>query len=60
MAKTGQGNGLDMRDNIEKLKLNDKSSYGSDPEVNGNVNVEEKRVDKYGFTGGAQQYSAEA
>ncbi|CAN9504901.1 unnamed protein product [Ophioblennius macclurei] len=48
MAKTQekQGNGLDSAD---KLTYNGKGS-GSDPEEN--------QVDKYGFTGGAQQTSA--
>ncbi|KAM3599913.1 uncharacterized protein V6R79_013690 [Siganus canaliculatus] len=60
MAKTEQGNGLDMRGSTDKLtdKVNGKGgSYGSDPEVNGNVVPDESQVDKYGFTGGAQQVS---
>lgn len=59
MAKTKQGNGLDMRDSTEKLKDSNTSTYGSEPELNGNAIPERKPVDKYGFTGGAQQYSAE-
>nr|XP_046231550.1 TBC1 domain family member 10A [Scatophagus argus] len=56
MAKTEQGNGLDLRGSTEKLTENGKgNSYGSDPEVNGSTVPGEKQVDKYGFTGGAQQ-----
>uniref|UniRef100_A0A8C6WIL1 TBC1 domain family, member 10Ab n=1 Tax=Neogobius melanostomus TaxID=47308 RepID=A0A8C6WIL1_9GOBI len=54
MAKTKQGNGLDMRVSTEYSK------HGSEPEVNGNAISEEKPVDKYGFTGGAQQYTADS
>lgn len=57
MAKTGQGNGLDMRVSTEQhidSRISSKSG-GSEPEVNGNAVSEEKLVDKYGFTGGAQQ-----
>ncbi|XP_074546775.1 TBC1 domain family member 10A-like [Halichoeres trimaculatus] len=55
MAKTEQGNGLDMQDGRGKLTDNGNgSSFGSDPEVNGNA-ISEAQVDKYGFTGGAQQ-----
>lgn len=60
MAETEQGNGLDVRGSTDKLTSNGKDrSYGSDPEVtlNGSVIQEEKQVDKYGFTGGAQQTS---
>lgn len=58
MAKTEQGNGLDLRGSTEKLTDNGKGgSYGSDPEVNGNGIPGETQVDKYGFTGGAQQNS---
>lgn len=57
MAKTEQGNGLAVRDGADKLTYNGKGS-GSDPEVNGGVIEEENQVDKYGFTGGAQQTSA--
>ncbi|KAK5900878.1 TBC1 domain family member 10A-like [Pseudochaenichthys georgianus] len=58
MAKIEQGNGVDLRGSPEKLTDNGKgSSYGSDPEVNGNV-PGEKEVDKYGFSGGAQQHSS--
>ncbi|XP_072227734.1 TBC1 domain family member 10A [Leuresthes tenuis] len=57
MAKTERDNGLDMRDSTEKLTNNGRgSSHRSDPEVNGNI-PEETQVDKYGFTGGAQQNS---
>ncbi|KAF3849158.1 hypothetical protein F7725_015655 [Dissostichus mawsoni] len=58
MAKIEHGNGVDLRGSPEKLTDNGKgSSYGSDPEVNGNV-PGEKEVDKYGFSGGAQQHSS--
>lgn len=60
MAKTEQGNGLDLRGSTEKLTDNGKgSSFGSDPEVNGSV-PGETQVDKYGFTGGAQQHTGES
>ncbi|XP_049908731.1 TBC1 domain family member 10A [Epinephelus moara] len=60
MAKTEQGNGLDMRGSTEKLTDNNGKgvSYGSDPEINGTI-PGERQVDKYGFTGGAQQHSGE-
>ncbi|MEQ2251059.1 hypothetical protein ILYODFUR_007087 [Ilyodon furcidens] len=56
MATTEQGNGLELHDNTEKLTdSNGKgSSNGLDPGVNGSI-PEESQVDKYGFTGGAQQ-----
>lgn len=58
MAKTEQGNGLDMGVSTEKLTDNGYGrSYGSDPEANGSAIPGEKQVDKYGFTGGAQQFS---
>ncbi|XP_070780478.1 TBC1 domain family member 10A [Enoplosus armatus] len=62
MAKTEQGNGLDLRGSAEKLTDNGKgSSYGSDPEVNGSAVVPgETQVDKYGFIGGAQQFSGDS
>lgn len=56
MAKTEQGNGFHMRGTPEKLTDNGK---GSDPEANGNVVLGETEVDKYGFSGGAQQHSGE-
>ncbi|XP_030292193.1 TBC1 domain family member 10A-like [Sparus aurata] len=56
MAKTEQGNGLHLRGTAEKLTDNGK---GSDPEANGNVVLGETEVDKYGFSGGAQQHSGE-
>lgn len=60
MAKIEKGNGLDLRDSTEKLKDNGKNtSYGSDPEANGSAIPGETQVDKYGFTGGAQQYSGD-
>ncbi|KAK5852139.1 hypothetical protein PBY51_023635 [Eleginops maclovinus] len=58
MAKIEQGNGVDLRGSTEKLTDNGKgSSYGADLEVNGNF-PGEKQVDKYGFSGGAQQHSS--
>ncbi|XP_008297001.1 TBC1 domain family member 10A-like [Stegastes partitus] len=54
MAKTEQGNGLDLRGSTEKLTDNGR---GSEPEVNGGGVPGETPVDKYGFTGGAQQNS---
>ncbi|XP_056260151.1 TBC1 domain family member 10A [Seriola aureovittata] len=61
MAKTEQGNGLEMRGSTEKLTDNGKGSlYGSDTEVNGNAIPREEPVDKYGFTGGAQQNSRDS
>lgn len=59
MAKTEQGNGLDMRVSTEKLTDNGRS-YGSDTEANGSATPGEKQVDKYGFTGGAQQNSGDS
>ncbi|XP_071321711.1 TBC1 domain family member 10A isoform X1 [Trachinotus anak] len=60
MAKTEQGNGLDVRGSTDKLTDNGKGNlYGSDTEVNGNAIPDQEQVDKYGFTGGAQQYSGD-
>lgn len=56
MAKNNHRNGLDFRGSRDKLTDNGKSGlYGSEAEVNGNAIPPEERVDKYGFTGGAQQ-----
>lgn len=61
MARTELSNGLNLRDNPEKLTENGTgSSHGLDPEVNGNVVPGETQVDKYGFTGGAQQYAGDS
>lgn len=61
MAKTEQGNGLNMRVGTEKLTDNGYGpSHGSDPEANGSAIPGEKQVDKYGFTGGAQQYAGDS
>ncbi|XP_017265902.1 TBC1 domain family member 10A [Kryptolebias marmoratus] len=54
MAKTEQGNGLEIRGSAEKLTDSEKGT-----EVNGSVPEEDRQVDKYGFTGGAQQYSGD-
>ncbi|KAM6902664.1 TBC1 domain family member 10A-like [Xenentodon cancila] len=57
MAKTEQGNGREMRGNTEKSTDNGNDvSRGPDQEANGQIGAE-RQVDKYGFTGGAQQYS---
>lgn len=59
MAKTEQrGNGLDLRGSTDKLTDNN-GTGSSDPEVNGNVLTGESQVDRYGFTGGAQQSSGD-
>lgn len=56
MAKTEQGNGFDKRGSTEKLTDNGKTGpFGSDIEENVSFTSGEKQVDKYGFTGGAQQ-----
>ncbi|GAA6217035.1 TBC1 domain family member 10A-like [Lates japonicus] len=61
MAKTEQGNGLDMRGSTEKLTDNGKGGlYGSDTEVNGSAISGEEQVDKYGFRGGAQQFTTDS
>ena len=36
------------------------SSFGSDSEVNGYANTGERQTDKYGFIGGAQQFSGDS
>ncbi|KAM9307359.1 TBC1 domain family member 10A-like [Pholidichthys leucotaenia] len=53
MAETEQGNGLNHLGSTEKLTGN--GTGVSEPEVNGNVVPRDTPVDKYGFTGGAQQ-----
>ncbi|XP_014906900.1 TBC1 domain family member 10A-like [Poecilia latipinna] len=60
MAKTEQRNGLELQGNTEKLTDSNgkSSSNGLEPEVNGSI-PEETQVDKYGFTGGAQQSAGE-
>ncbi|XP_038149743.1 TBC1 domain family member 10A-like [Cyprinodon tularosa] len=60
MAKTEQGNGLELHDNTEKLtdSKGKGESNGMDPEVNGSI-PEDRQVDKYGFSGGTQQELAE-
>ncbi|XP_053303590.1 TBC1 domain family member 10A isoform X1 [Pleuronectes platessa] len=57
MAKTERGNGLDTA--TDKLTDNGKGG-GAGAEVNGGAIQGEDRVDKYGFTGGAQQNSEES
>lgn len=57
MAKAEQGNGLDLRGGAEKLTDGGKgTSQVAEPEANGGVPGGETQVDKYGFTGGAQQH----
>ncbi|XP_054613450.1 TBC1 domain family member 10A-like [Dunckerocampus dactyliophorus] len=64
MARTDQGNGLDFRGSTDKLTGSGGGSscgsFTSDVvtlEANGTDDTSgEKQVDKYGFTGGAQQY----
>lgn len=56
MARSGNGSRLDSPGVAEKLTDNGKSSWSmSDPGANGSAAAEEKQVDKYGFSGGAQQ-----
>lgn len=56
MARSGHGNGLDSADIAEKLTYHgNRGGFVSDPGTNGSAVPEEKQVDKYGFTGGAQQ-----
>ncbi|XP_037548445.1 TBC1 domain family member 10A [Nematolebias whitei] len=59
MAKTEQVNGLEIRGDAEKLTDSEKGISGSEPEANGFIPGEDRQVDKYGFTGGAQQSSLE-
>lgn len=59
MAKTEQGNGLEIRGEAEKLTDIEKGTPESEPEVNGFIPGEDRQVDKYGFTGGAQQSSGD-
>lgn len=40
---------------ISSSRVDDESSLGSDSEINGFTS--ERQTDKYGFIGGAQQYS---
>lgn len=52
MARSEQGNGLEMRGDRDKLTDNGKAEQ----EVKGSPVIDgEKQVDRYGFTGGAQQ-----
>ena len=54
MAKTEEGNGLNLRGSAERLTDN-----VTGLEVNGSVTPEDAPVDRYGFTGGAQQISGD-
>lgn len=58
MATTEQGNGFHLGGSGEKLTDTGKS-YGSDTDANGDA-TPVKQVDKYGFTGGAQQYPTDS
>lgn len=61
MAKTEQVNGLrQLRGSSADDKLTDNGRASSDLEPNGSSIPGETQVDKYGFTGGAQQVSGEA
>lgn len=62
MAKTEQVNGLrQLRGSSSAAdKLTDNGRASSDLEPNGSAIPGETQVDKYGFTGGAQQVSGEA
>lgn len=56
-------NGLKSADSrsirtISSSHMDDESSLGSDSEINGFTN--DRHTDKYGFIGGAQQYSEES
>ncbi|CAL1569482.1 unnamed protein product [Knipowitschia caucasica] len=53
MAKVERSNGQDVQNRTDLGK------YGTELEVNGN-GVEESPVDRYGFTGGSQQNSAQS
>lgn len=59
MAKTEQVNGLQQLRGSAADKLTDNGRASSDPEPNGSALPGETQVDKYGFTGGAQQVSGE-
>lgn len=67
MAKIEPGNGLksaesrkSLRGTTESLALTDGEGnlFGSDSELN--VYTSERQTDKYGFIGGAQQYSEQS
>ncbi|XP_041855820.1 TBC1 domain family member 10A-like [Melanotaenia boesemani] len=61
MAKIENGRqSLDTRSirTISSIHIDDESSLGSDSEINGFTS--ERQTDKYGFIGGAQQYSEES
>lgn len=59
MAKTEQVNGLQQLRSSAADKLTDNGKASSDLEPNGSAVPGETQVDKYGFTGGAQQVSGE-
>lgn len=50
---------MNLRVSTEKPVDNSVNSNGSEAEVNGNA-ISEKQVDKYGFTGGAQQNTTDS
>lgn len=72
MARIEQSNGLQsahqstrsLRGTMENLtddgEAEGNSSFGSDSEVNGYANTGERQTDKYGFIGGAQQFSGDS
>lgn len=59
MAKTEQVNGLQQLRSSAADTLTDSGKASSDLEPNGSAVPGESQVDKYGFTGGAQQVSGE-
>ncbi|XP_071769606.1 TBC1 domain family member 10A [Centroberyx gerrardi] len=68
MARIERGNGLSSAESSRSLRGTTENltedgegnSYGSDSEVNGFAVSEEKQADKYGFIGGAQQFSGQS
>lgn len=59
MAKTEQVNGLQQLWGSTADKLTDYGKASSELEPNGSAVPGETHVDKYGFTGGAQQVAGE-
>ncbi|XP_013859245.1 TBC1 domain family member 10A [Austrofundulus limnaeus] len=58
MAKPEQGNGLEIRGGTEKLTDREKGQANGTTTIPGEE--DQQQVDKYGFTGGAQQYSGDS
>lgn len=59
MARIENGRQLSDSVSIHTVgsQFDEESSFGSDSEINGFVS--DRQTDRYGFIGGAQQYSAE-